>query len=58
MAERASPNDNKWDLWRKIALNLYQRAGVMGITWVSAPSWDDDRYILIKKITAYTAAMG
>jgi hypothetical protein len=55
--EYPSTNDAKRDLWRKIAMNLYTNASMVGITWISAPTWDDNIYVLLKKITGYTAAL-
>lgn len=52
-----SLNDREYDLWLRIASNMYDEAIARGITGLTPPSLNDRELDLIKKVTYYTAAL-
>ncbi len=54
---RPSVNDSDVNLWFKIANNLYNYALDFGGSGLNPPSFNDDKYGLIKKSTYYSAVL-
>jgi hypothetical protein len=50
-------NDRDYDLWKKIAWNLYGFAVDGGVEGLNAPSINDTQQVLQKKIAYYSAAV-
>jgi hypothetical protein len=57
MASEPSSNDREYDLWKKIADNLYELLISLNITDVEAPSHNDRTFDLMKKVTSYTCKL-
>lgn len=58
MAQTPSINDKTYDLWYKIAANLYNHAIINGKTGLTPPDYGrDTRVNIMSKITYYTAAL-
>jgi len=57
MAEYPSLNDRDFDLWKKIAKNLYSYATANGVTGLTAPSLNDTVQDLLRKVCDYTAGI-
>jgi hypothetical protein len=52
-----SINDRDYDLWKKIAWNLYEYAVAQGLTGLNNPKPNDREFDLQKKISYYTALL-
>lgn len=55
--EYPSINDREWNLVQKTAWNFYETAVEAGVSGLNPPSPNDNKEILLKKITYYTAAL-
>lgn len=57
MSQYPSFNDKDFDLWKKIAWNLYEFATNFGVVGLNQPNWNDPPEVLMKKTDYYLAAL-
>lgn len=55
--EYPSINDRSYDLWKKVAWNMYNWAIAAGKIGLNPPVINDTKETLLKKITYYSAAL-
>lgn len=55
MAQSVTQFDTDITLWKKVAINWYDYAINEGVTGLTPPNWNEDKWSLLKKAVYYTA---